>query len=101
MTRRIILILVGALLILALMFALWFWLFGKKADVEENLGGFGTADDRGGGGGDNIQTPLYVTPTYVPPDSGAPSSPGDFDDGVDWLDGSDGASGGGGGGSGA
>src|SRR3989344_1533557 len=121
MTRRIILILVGALLILALMFALWFWLFGKKADVEENLGGFGTADDRGagggtgtfdgntqtviggtndtqpgGGGGDNIQTPLYVTPTYVPPDSGAPSSPGDFDDGVDWLDGSDGASGGGG-----
>ena len=116
MTRRIIIILAGALLILALMFALWFWLFGKKADVEENLGGFGTADDRGagagtgtldgntqtiiggttdtqpgGGGGNNVQTPLYVTPTYVPPDINSPASQDDgFDDDVDWLDGSGG-----------
>ncbi|MDZ4225916.1 MAG: hypothetical protein U1C66_00295, partial [Patescibacteria group bacterium] len=116
MTRRIIFILVGALLVLALMFVLWFWLFGKQADVEEQLGGFGTADDRGAGAGtgtsaggniqtviggttdtggtggiSNIQTPLYVSPTYSPPNisSGSGLDTGSYNPpNVDWLDGS-------------
>lgn len=119
-------ILVGALLILALMFLLWFWLFGKQAEVEENLGGFGSADDRGvgvgggtgsgnntdviiggttdtlpgSGGGNNVQTPLYVTPTDTTP--GDFTDPNDNDDdyfpgGVSWLDGTNGGGGGGGG----
>lgn len=117
MTRRIILILLGALVVLALMFALWFWLFGKQAEVGENLGGFGSADDRGvgAGGGDstgntqttiggtsqtngtgNVQTPLYVSPTYQG-SSGGSFNPGDFDYdidiNVDWLDGSNGSGG--------
>jgi len=117
MTRRIILILVGAFVVLALMFALWFWLFGKQTTVEEQLGGFGAADNRGAGvgtgagtggntqtliggttdtngagGTSNIQTPLYVSPPYTPPDissgsgysGGGSYTPPD----VDWLDGS-------------
>ena len=76
------------------MFLLWFWLFGKQGEVEENLGEFGTAGERGaqgtgsgtngstqtiiggttdtipsggGSGSTNIQTPLYVTPTFDAP----------------------------------
>ena len=117
MTRRIILIVVGALIVLALMFVLWFWLFGKQAEVQENLGGFGSADDRGAGlgsgdgsGGNtqtviggttetrdtgNVQTPLYVSPVYelsdpIPLDD-VTASDDEFDTpGVSWLDGSGG-----------
>ena len=114
MTRRIILIVVGALIVLALMFVLWFWLFGKQAEVQENLGGFGAGEDRppgtgvdpGDGGtqtliggtadtqGGNVQTPLYVSPAYIPPTTGPEDfEPDDTDfdvPGVSWLDGSGG-----------
>lgn len=94
------------------MFGLWFWLFGKKAEVQENLGGFGSADDRTGGGAEtgtggnnqtliggttntnptgNIQTPLYVNPPYRPSTSFQQSSGGTYNaPGVSWLDGSGG-----------
>lgn len=107
MTRRIIFILLGALLVLVLMFALWFWLFGKQEQAGDQLGGFGQADNRtgtagtGGGGGNNqtligstndttnVQTPLYVAPTYEVPDFTPISDETDFDvPGVSWLDGS-------------
>lgn len=113
MTRRIILIVVGALVVLALMFALWFWLFGKQAEVQENLGGFGQAGDQSGGAGagggtggntqtviggttntsptNNVQTPLYINPVYELSDPIALNEPGELGDaiapGVSWLDG--------------
>jgi len=109
MTRRILFILLGALLVLVLMFALWFWLFGKQEQAGDQLGGFGQADNRtgttgtGGGGGNsqtliggtndttNVQTPLYVAPTYEAPDFTPISGEDDFDvPGVSWLDGSGG-----------
>lgn len=52
MTRKIIFIIIGALLFLALLWILWFWLL-HRAPVADNgtPGGFATSSDRGGTGG--------------------------------------------------
>jgi hypothetical protein len=65
MKKKIFFIILGALLILALIFLLWFWFFGRhdKSDVLPNNGSLGTATDSnnvgaGGGGGGNDQSPI-------------------------------------------
>jgi len=51
MKRKIFFIILGALLILALIFLLWFWFFGRdNSDILPNNGGFGTSTNAGGGG---------------------------------------------------
>lgn len=64
MNKKIFFIIIGALLLLALMFGLWFWIFGRNAsDTPSNTGSFGTAGDasglgNGSGVGGNGQAPL-------------------------------------------
>lgn len=64
MNKKIIFILLGGLLILALIFLLWFWFFGRnKSEVLPNTGSFGTAQDAGNAGADagssgNGQAPI-------------------------------------------
>lgn len=64
MKRKIIFIIIGALLILALIFLLWFWFFGRhnKTDVLPNNGSLGTSQNAGNtsggsGGSGNGQAP--------------------------------------------
>lgn len=64
MNKKILFIILGALLLLALMFGLWFWIFGRSAsDTPANTGSFGSAGDASGlgsgtGVGGNGQAPL-------------------------------------------
>src|SRR6185437_8114096 len=69
MKKKIFFIVIGALLILALIFLLWFWFFGRgnKSDVLPNNGSLGTASDAtnngsNGSGTGNGQAP-YGTDT--------------------------------------
>ncbi|HWB33826.1 MAG TPA: hypothetical protein VG753_00680 [Candidatus Paceibacterota bacterium] len=51
MTRRIIYIIIGGVLLLALLLGLWFWFFGRGAsDISSQSGLFGSAGDRTGAG---------------------------------------------------
>lgn len=119
MKRKIIFILLGALLILALIFVLWFWFFGRgdKTDVLPG-GSLGTGSDvtgqTGSGGQDgNGQAPIgsntgndstggnttspvggsgggSSVPTYYTYTAGSASSTYGSPSGVIWLDGSSG-----------
>ncbi|MBP9711275.1 MAG: hypothetical protein KBD50_03420 [Candidatus Pacebacteria bacterium] len=55
MTRRIVIIIAGALAILGLMFLLWFWFFSGSG-TDEQGGTFGTGEDatRGDAGSENV-----------------------------------------------
>lgn len=112
MNKKIFFIIVGALLLLALMFGLWFWLFGRHKDTTQGTGTFNTATDASGrnnGTGDNGngQAPIGSnadTGANIPNDS-YPDAPGGSvtftygtssstpkvnPPGVIWLDGSGG-----------
>ncbi|HVU80160.1 MAG TPA: hypothetical protein VHD37_02230 [Candidatus Paceibacterota bacterium] len=104
MTRRILYIIIGAALILALILGLWFWFFSRGAQEAAGPNGlFGSSGDRtdtsGGTASDqgNGQTPIpdYTASQPIPagPDQGQAS-------GAVWLDGSNAGSGSGGGGGG-
>ncbi len=55
MNRRIIFIILGALLLLALIALLWFWLLGREPQTPDS-GGFGTGDNRSITGNGDGQT---------------------------------------------
>src|SRR3990167_7522560 len=84
MTRKIIFIIIGALLFLALLWILWFWLL-HRAPVADNgtPGGFATSSDRTTSGGlgvgesSNTGTPLPGTGT--PTDTGIDTQAGSID----------------------
>lgn len=65
MSRKILFIIIGALLFLALLALLWFWFIHRSPVADEgNPGGFGTSTDRGGSGatgGTNSNTPGNVS----------------------------------------
>ncbi|MDB5225655.1 MAG: hypothetical protein JWL87_607 [Candidatus Adlerbacteria bacterium] len=68
MTRKIIFIIGGALLFLALLGILWFWLLNREPAVTtQNPSGFGTSSDRGPSGslgsGDPSNTPSTIPGT--------------------------------------
>jgi len=50
MTRKIIFIIIGALLFLALLWILWFWLLHRAPPADNTTGGFATSSDRTTGG---------------------------------------------------
>jgi hypothetical protein len=58
MTRKIIFIIIGALLFLALLFILWFWLLHRapSADNTQAKSGFGTSTDKTAAATDNTQS---------------------------------------------
>lgn len=63
MKRKLIFIIVGALVVLGLIIFVWFWFFGQGPKTPENFGFFNTASSttRGGAGGagtGNTQTPF-------------------------------------------
>lgn len=63
MRRKLIFIILGALVVLGLIVFVWFWFFGRNTQTPGGGGGFDTAEDRPGGGGTggtggNQQTPF-------------------------------------------
>lgn len=110
MNRKIFFIIIGALLLLALMFGLWFWLFGRhNTAANPDTGSFGSASNttgngNGSGANGNGQTPIGTNAgtgansggtngtTYIPNNSGtvytATTSNLSVPFGVSWLDGS-------------
>jgi hypothetical protein len=66
MTRRIIYILLGAVILFLLILGLWFWFFGGKSTPPTGTGQLGRSPDKttnggGNGSGGNGQTPIGTT----------------------------------------
>jgi hypothetical protein len=113
MNKKIFFIILGALLLLALIFILWFWFFGRdRSDVLPNTGSFGSAGNASqntgnSGTGGNDQTPIGSN-TSVPTGGTSGSSGGSSNQGISssglttsfittpsgvtWLDGTGGGS---------